>query len=412
VTTYAAVSRRADPRDSSRASAFWVLVILSASFVTPHDSIVSLMVVLAALSAPSWWPFSEANRRYRTLTLWGSVWFIAQFISDLWHGNDMQGAVIGAWQPVVAVVTIGFMLWSFHKARSILSVVFLAMVTQPVFFHFAAFEGTSENPWKYIYGVPVCLVGAAALDRFLPGRRLVIATIFLLAAVANFVVDYRSLAGELFVAAVIMATRGASSKARARALVGGLVAATLAVPILLFAINHGYASQDYRREHPTLAAPTNPKTYVMQGRPEFLVSTSMIEAHPWTGLGSHRALSSTDIQRILTRASNENIGLSASEQFRLFGQGANTHSLLPNAWVSAGIFAVPFWLYVLYLMGGSLSVGRRPNAVLTLGAPMLLWDAFFSPWSGHYDMVLGVLVGLALYVHGQGHEEASDVAAI
>ncbi len=150
----------------------------------------------------------------------------------------------------------------------------------------ARFQDTFTNPWKYIWGVPVCLVGAALLERYVPGRRLSIAFVFLVAATVNFVVDYRSLAGELFIAAVIMLARGASSKARARVILGALIAALVSVPLLMYAVQHGYTSEAYKRQHPTLTAPTSPKQYVMQGRPEILVSSTVIERVPlaWSGV--------------------------------------------------------------------------------------------------------------------------------
>ena len=387
-----------------RKNSVWVLIIFTAVLVTPHDSIVSVFAVLAALAIPTWIVTCWKNSRFRKLFELAMIWLVAQLLSNLAHGYTIGGAIIGSWQPAVAIVSIGFFLWAYHQARTILPVIIVAMITQPIFFSLAQFEGTSNNPWKYIYGVPVTLVGAALLERYVPGRRLLIGLAFLAGSVFNFVVDYRSLAAELFIAAVIVVARGASRKTRARALVAGILAALLAVPLLMYAVSHGYTSEDYKRQHPTLTAPTSPKQYVMEGRPEILVSSAVISRYPLLGLGSHRTLTSQDVMAIMSTANSEHIGLSDEEQFRLFGQGANTHSLLPNAWVSAGIFAVPFWLYVIYLMGSSLIVGRRANAVLAIGTPMLVWDCFFSPWSGHYEMQLGVLVALALFVHERDRE--------
>lgn len=388
-------------------SHIWVPIMLTACVPTPHDSIVSVFVVLAALTVPAWWKANWRNVRFRRLTLASLVWFAAQFVSDLVHGSTPQGAVLGSWQPIVALLAIGFMAWCFHESSSTLSVVAVAMIAQPGFFYLSKINAVSDNPWKYVWAIPVSLVGAALLERTWPERRVLISLFFLAAAILNFAVDFRSLAGQFFIAAVIMIASGASRAARLRALAGGLLATILAVPLLIFVINHGYASEDYKRQHAAIVATSDPKAYLMNGRPEFLVSTSVIQHHPWLGIGSHRQLSMDDIENILIRASDEGIGLSPAEQYRLFGQGANTHSLLPNAWVSAGILAAPFWLYALYLVASAVAVGRRISALLCLGAPMLLWDSFFSPWSGHYEMVLGVLVGLALYVHQQSDEDVA-----
>ncbi|MEM9360954.1 MAG: hypothetical protein AAGB04_32705 [Pseudomonadota bacterium] len=175
----------------------------------------------------------------------------------------------------------------------------------------------------------------------------------------------------------------------------GLMAALAAYHIYVFAANSGWLSENANRKFETQVRQAD-VPLIVAGRSEVLVYFEAIFGSIVIGHGSWprdayyaEQLATARVEKGLSN----NLAASADNSIPI-------HSHIFGSWIEAGILGGLFWLNVVFLIVKSLlksSAGASPMRPLYLyGAALLLWDIFFSPFSGFRRLETAFLIVVVL----------------
>jgi hypothetical protein len=253
--------------------------------------------------------------------------------------------------------------------------------------------------WKFELGMPIAVALAILLD---PGRRVSLQKMtaqivsFAALAVTSLLLDFRSLAAFLLLCAAFVIKKfrlrpesGAEPTRRTPAASGSgrtfrsLLFMSTAIVCIYLGYTVAATSGWLGRGAADKASQQTSGTFgvLIGGRPEILISAYAIGQKPNLGFGSWP-------QNCTFLALYEQLkvkyGVTSKQQEHECL--IPTHSHLFGAWVSAGILAVPVWIYTLWIVGGWCLRAIRDRSYFE-AAPLLMggivvWNVLFSPFSG------------------------------
>lgn len=397
-------------RRGDRQLELWVCAALLAGALPGLKSnLVSFSIVVFVFLLPvtahiAW----KSTQIRRTLGLLG-LWAAGQLLTDGYRFGFHLGTLASTWQPMLIAVSVVALYASFDSPRAAVRVAGTGLVSLIAFHVLNPGPGSSTDPWKFAFAIPVVLTASLVVGWKYRERSLLIPFSFMTWSIVNLTLGFRSFGAVCFVAAFVsmFGRRGARNRrtrVRWRIALALPVAAFLVFNAYAIGASNGFFGQDQEDTYRIQSA--SPAGLLLTGRPEVFVSYSLISAHPIIGSGSHRELSAGDMSSIIANARSMRLGMSESQQQRIFSDGGNSHSLLLGSWVAAGIAAVPFWIYALWTVVSALGFGvgfwRRLLPLATVWALLLCWDAIFSPWGPRYEFLLAGILALAIRLRESG----------
>ena len=262
------------------------------------------------------------------------------------------------------------------------------------------------DPWKFGYGIPVCMI-AVVLSLGGIARRVPVFPIVVVAGlgVLNMVLGLRSLAGVCFMAALYLVAQLIFGKKGEKVtpptnvrlffmVLLGVSAVWAVIAVYEFAALEGVLGDDARDKYIDQTA--EGYGVLLGGRHEFLVSAQAIADSPILGHGSWaKDTYYADMLMALTSSVEDEL------QAAWFGDLIPTHSYLAGSWVEAGVMGGVFWLFVLLLVTkvlANLFQARDPLSPLYVFIALLLvWDLLFSPFGADRRVMVGFQIAVMIY---------------
>lgn len=347
---------------------------------------------------------SLVPRTFVVLTL---VWLYGQIATDIYRATTLHNLALG-WANVtfslVDLAAIALLL----DGRPKRYVLFAAGLSIGFLLDFAINRDYQGDPWKFGLATPVAIL-LVLLACTRPVRRVPFfpAVIFAAGAAVNLQRDYRSLALIFFLGAVALLLADWLRARRALEL-GTLLRLTAATVLGGLAFSSLYA---YAARSGDLGVAAQQK-YVIESRsqygiiggarPEFLASVHAIADSPLLGHGSWPV----DPKYLIYLRQAGESSFNAWTQAGLIP----AHSYLTGGWVSAGILAVPIWLWVFALLLRAVVRGVGANyrllPLVVFAAMWLAWAIPFSPYAGPTRFTSGFFVLLLLFGLGRSGSAA------
>lgn len=284
------------------------------------------------------------------------------------------------------------------------------------------FGPETENPWKYVWGLPVSVL-VLSLVALSPrsARRVPVAATILVLTVVSAALDCRSYAAALLLTLVLYlaATRTTAS---ARDLPSGLVAGfVVALAGAMYYLGQtllvsGVLGEATRAR--TLEQIDTSGSLILGGRPELGATWSLLQYRP-IGFGAGVVPQSRDIMVGKTglRATDDAISTDYVEKY-MFGGRIELHSVFGDFWAAFGIPGLLLAVLVaaLTLRGvAHFLAARTGSATAILACVWTLWNVGFSPFtSSSAIMMLGLALALPVKRKRQplsSSERRSDPAA-
>lgn len=347
------------------------------------------------------------RRPPRTFLVLGVVWLLAQVLSDLIRATAFRDYARGWAMIVFALLNFAalYLLLSNRRRIVLCTLGFIAGGLLTYLFSPSSFA--DAYPWKFGYGYSITLsvVLIAVFFNSRHRKTLAIAAI-MTAAGLNLYYDYRSVAGECFVAAaylllsMAMRRRGHREKysSPAMALIACIVLALSVTGLFrIYAYCAGNGLLGYAAWQKYEIQSSGRYGVLIGGRGDFLTGLAAAADSPVVGHGSWA--------RDWRYAPREDamfaeLGYKTSDEADSWTIPA--HSYLVGAWVHAGILGALFWLWVLSL---PVRVLMRPQAEDEPLAPMaaffsasLIWDILFSPFGAAARLKASFIVVTLMWI--------------
>jgi hypothetical protein len=375
-----------------------VAVLAAGLLPTLANGLFSVTDLLLLALLPVTWSRARHVRALRTLVVLCGLWLASQVASNLVNDVPMDALVDGIWQPtVLAASSVGIFWFTNGAPRRVAVLLATGLGFLLAYGTMVVTSAGSTDPWKYQFGIPATLLAGLAIG-FLWRARRTTASVAATAALGcvNIVLGFRSLGGICIVGAALLLLlpmlRQASVWRIALTILAGAAASfaiTSAYGALALSGHLGYAQQEKY-----IAQSSTQANLLIAARPEALISLKSIQRHPFLGIGSTAELDNTATDQALAALAAAGVELSPLHYERLLGDGLNSHSLALGAWVQAGMIGVLPWLYLVYLGIRSCFGAASPRwaflrPITVIWTLVCMWDFLFSPWSPHYQILLG-----------------------
>ena len=376
---------------------FVVPLLLAVQFAVGGRLFLSEVVLLLAL------PFllDDARRRgvsriSHGVVALGGLWLFGLVATDVYRGTPLDDYSRG-WSKVAFLLlnfaALSLLIDGRWRRVTLFAAGLAAGLTLQFYFDPGIYA--AGDPWKFGFGGAVTLAGVLLASRPTFNRRPVVATGILVAlGVVNLRMEFRSLAGICFLAAlmVLLAARSAHLVRLDRravrtfaALAVSVLAGVIIVEAYGYAAGHGLlggrAQEKYQAQQSSLGI-------LVGGRPEIIVAARAIRDSPIVGHGSWAKdpKYAAALQNELRQAGYRGAIVPLSQDL------IPTHSHLFGAWVEAGVLGAVFWLWALALGASVLPrlhrlAGGRVALVAFLGVSFL-WDVLFSPFGAERRLVV------------------------
>lgn len=332
------------------------------------------------------------RRLPRTFLTLGIMWLLAQIITDLirataFHDYSRGWAMIAFFLMNFAAL---YVLLNGSRRRIILCALGFA-VGDLLTYRFSPDVFSAIYPWKFGYGYAVCLLLVlVAVFLIARNKRMLAAGVMMAAAGLNFYHDYRSLAGECFVAAAYLLlawlTQRRSREVRqvsaGQALVACVVLALSAGGLLrIYAYCAGNGLLGYAAWQKYEIQSSGRYGVLIGGRGGILTSLEAAEDSPIVGYGSW-----AKDWRYASRENAVLAGLGYETEGGARSWLIPAHSYLVGAWVHAGVLGALFWLWIFTLpVRVLMRLHTRNDPIAPLLAFLsagLIWNVWFSPFGG------------------------------
>lgn len=375
-------------------------MIAAASAPAVKDGLISLTVLGFLMLIPVLVPRrGDAGRdQLRLGVLLCAVWAVSQTISEFLAGGHLIAGLLASWEPVViALSTIAFFAIMSDVRRAI-AALYVLFAADLVYYGLWLDYADLRSAWKFGFGVPLTLIVVLLTCRLKrPGPSIALVVL----AAVNFALGFRNLGGVCFLAGIVLSLMRVDRRragSNVKAIAAAVVGLALVVGAYSWLAGSGRLGLEERDKY--LAQSASPAGLLFTGRPELLLSTSLLLHEPVIGIGSKRQITSDDVARFHDLSNKVGLGISAKQEERLVGSGANLHSLLFGAWVAAGVGSLPYWFWLYRTLYRSLRGGSPLWApalpLVVVWSLLVAWDSIFSPWRPHYELHLGALSALAL----------------
>ncbi len=326
-----------------------------------------------------------------------ALWFVGQFVADSYNHieivNRMRGDaliiffgsdLLGLWLLVAGsdkrklMFVIGLMIGALASVK-----------LQPS-------PAVEDYPWKFGYAWGTILLGLLLSSYFYSRRRFFLAALpVLVLCGVNLILNYRSAMLQLMMAFILLfpivperlaglqLLPRAGSAGRVLVLVTfALIAGEAADALVHFVTNAGYISEEDQAKNQSQATGGN---LLLGGRPEFVVGLRAALDAPIIGHGSWPE--DRKYIEMLADMLAETNGSSGFAALIANGEGGliPSHSHIVGSWVSAGIFGLIFWAYIIWVVLRSIVTianMRPPLApVYMFMLITMFWDIWFSPFA-------------------------------
>lgn len=332
------------------------------------------------------------RRLPRTFLALGFLWLVGQEISDLVRATPFHDYTRGWAMIAFALVNFAALNLLIKGSRRRIVLCALGFAVGGILTYCLSPDIFAVTyPWKFGYGYAVCLLAVLVAVFFAArGRAMLAVWVMMAAAELNLYHDYRSLAGECFVAGAYLLlalpmrrrNRGTRRVNAGQVLIACAVLALSAVGLLrIYSYCAGSGLLGYAAWQKYEVQSSGRFGVLIGGRGGILTSLEAVMASPVVGYGSWA--------KDWHYASRENAML-AGLGYEIEGGPASwlipAHSYLLGAWVHAGILGAVFWLWVLALPVGvlmRLCTREEPLApLLAFLSAGLIWNVLFSPFGG------------------------------
>lgn len=348
------------------------------------------------------------NKYMQSILVLLILYLVAQIFSDLWNDVDYDQYSRG-WARIflfmVNILSI-YILIDNKRAHLMLFVVGIALGRI-----ITTLSGIEDGtfPWKIGLSKPVALIVIVSCISlpWLKSRRAYLATFTIMClGLFDIVMDFRSHGFVLIGVAALLLGSAAVRRGVKRQGVGGLrpifgisiaglIAAFSAFQFYILAAESGWLSERATRKFEMQVEEADAPLLVA-GRSETLVYFEVIFDSILIGHGSWPRDPYYAGKLVTERYE---MGLSHSLS-RPANDSIPIHSHFFGSWIEAGLIGASFWGYVLFLIAKSVmksSIGNSPMRPLYLyGAVLLIWDIFFSPFSGFRRLETAFLIVVVL----------------
>jgi hypothetical protein len=243
---------------------------------------------------------------------------------------------------------------------------------------------TLAHLWKYELSEPISIAALALCDiRWRAGRRLPTFVTLAVLAVLNVVCDFRSFAVAVLCTLLLAGIAG-TRRIRLRPVT---VLALGGIPCLLLIAGFFTAARaGWLGERSMLqfrSESVNVQTIMANGRPEGLQSLYLIAQRPY-GWGSKPDLDSVTFAGSLTFLRDHHVKIFQNlpkDWLAKANPGLAAHSSALDTVVQAGLLAVPFWGYVLFvgLRRAMLAIRTRAGPLTAFWTVAIVWNMLFEP---------------------------------
>lgn len=338
----------------------------------------------------------------RIIWILAGAWSTAQVISDWTHGTEMFSAPTFAGLAAALLATA--LKWITTEFNISPPAILLTVGIGWTCLEIVTGETiSSSNPWKYGLATPI-VVTIIAFAYFRKFRVRSIVLLLLALAAASLLFDSRFETGLLAITAVslIVSTRQEQIKKPMRLRIVLLIAAAfglyLAYPSI--ALSGIIGDRALQQQLLYVSRGTN---FLLGTRLEFPQMLFLVSQNPWLGIGSYAHISSGEAYAALGFLNSNVSPLNNNEVQYLLNPvegypGYNSHSSAMAAALFAGIWALPFWIFVI---GGAITGIKRflegramAPALFVYMCGLTLWDAVFSPLStrGHVSLAVTIFL--------------------
>jgi hypothetical protein len=378
------------------------LVVLAAVPAIPGKLLLLDVAALAAL--PLLLGELWRSRRLAPLAVTAGVWAVGQLLADAVNGVGPRPSMQLVTAGTVVAITVGLVHLARddpRRVRLLVAALALGLALQQLAFP-AEPHDTPAALWKFGLAVPVSIAVLAVADlRWQTGSRVATFVALPVLAAVDLAADARSMAAlTVLTLALYLVPPSRSARLRvATALVTGAALCVLLVGAFFAAAGAGWlgprSAEQVGRDSGDVVS------IVANARPELLQAYYLAAQRPLTGYGSLPRLDSTTFFASLDDLTAHGVTVDQNLRDDWLGKldpGVAAHSMLLDSVVRAGLFAVPFWLYLaaLAVRRGVTAVRLRMSPLVAFWSLNVLWDALFSPLTGLQHVLLAAFLAVVL----------------
>lgn len=334
------------------------------------------------------------SKQFRITIFFCAIYLFFQIFSDVINNTSQEQYIRGWARIAIFLINLISIYIIIGNSRSCL--LFFA-VGVGIGRFWAALEGFDAEtlPWKIGLAKPIALmviVSCIVLSVSAKGKNSLVAMVLFALGLFDITMDFRSHGLVLIGTAVLLLIptyfstranrpRTAHRNAYIAVSLGGLVASFLAFEFYSYAAHSGWLSERATRKF-QMQVEASDTSILVAGRSEVLVYFEAIYDGIFLGHGSwpRNALYAEKLA-----SERYELGLSGSRAVSK-DNSIPIHSHIFGSWIEAGFVGGLFWIFVITLIFQSVlrsSVGESHVRPLYLyAALLLLWDIFFSPFSG------------------------------
>ena len=342
-----------------------------------------LILVMRRPSLPEW-PFPQ-------LLALALLWLGAQFFSDILNGTSLANMLRGVARSGITVVLLaGFSLLLEDKPFRIRLSFMLIAAGFVVGYILDPNDYSLDEPWKFGYGMSVsmAIIGISSY-LWIKQQYILCIALCVLGSALNFVLDFRSMAGMMFMTGLLVAlssygnapNRRMSNARLATLAFVALISAVVLIEVYSYAAANGLLGTEAQQklefgsEHTDQGGALG---VLLSGRLEIMVSSQAILDRPIFGHGTWATNETyADTFRDMLGVPNEGSGADDPDIIP-------SHSHLFGAWVEGGLLSALFWFYALGLILRALLAALRNRELadpITVYSLMYVgWSVLFSPY--------------------------------
>lgn len=393
--------RQAESEQWARAA---VVAAVCAGIAVPlySSGAVVLLHVLCIALLPVLMLFALKDRMLRVLWAVAALWAGGQLLSDFVHGTQL-GSQPTLVAPAAALVAT-FMAWAVSSARvpasSLLLAGALGWVALEVLVGDAFVRG---NGWKYGLALPVGLAVLAAGERFRFTTKTQVLVLLGLSG-ASVVSDARFATGVFLITAILIVLfrplrNGEGRRSRWALAVAGAALLSVYLVYPAAAASGALGTRAYAQQ---VQYDDKGANFILATRLEMPQMLLLATRNLPLGVGANGAVSSTDVSDALQFVDQFVAPLSPLDVSYLTGSnqggsGYKSHSAALASVLYAGVFAAPFWLFLIWKASGGLyrvgrgvhEFGAGPLVFLTI---FVGWELLFSPLTNRMHVELALLL--------------------
>jgi hypothetical protein len=398
----AAAEPPAPSAGNQRPALLLLAAVLIAAAVPVLPGKLLLLDLACLLAVPLLAPTLLGDRRFGALVLVTGGWGFGLLVADIANGTGPRLSQHLVAAAGILALTAAFVRLSgndpvrlrFFIAAFAIGLAIAGLTTGHAGPTSAAYpEGPPATPailWKYKLAEPFSVAALALCDiRWRAGSRLPAFVTLVLLAVADIVSDLRSLTMATLCAlalAVVASTRRIRLRPATIVALGGIPCILLIVGFVA-AGRAGWLGE--RSVAQLRGQSVDVWSFMANGRPEGLQALYLISQRPY-GYGSRPQIDSMTFARSLTFINEHHVTVDVNlpkDWLVKTDPGLAAHSTALDTVVQAGLLALPFWVYLLFvgLRRAMSAIRSRAGPLTVFWTVIICWNTLFEPfaWPGH-----------------------------